>query len=108
MERKTLLIVFVIATAVMIPVIALIGYVIVSENSGVTASMDDNGLHVKAPMTNVYIDYGDIVSIELRDEFTRGYASNGYKGMNFEVAAGKTMNWAFILWHITIMYSSAS
>jgi hypothetical protein len=68
--------------------------IILFVNSGsVNVSPEEDGIRINAPMTNVYIAYDDIDSVEFREEFTAGTRTNGFGGTN--ISSGKFKNAEF-------------
>jgi len=49
-------------------------------SGSVNASVDDERLHVDAPLVDENISYGNIVSIEIRDDMEFGTRYNGFGG----------------------------
>jgi len=72
---------------------AVIGIILLVVSGSVNASMDDDRLHVKAPMMNRTIDYADIVSVEFRESFEKGIRTNGFGGSN--ISSGNFRNTEF-------------
>ncbi|MDR0778848.1 MAG: DUF3784 domain-containing protein [Methanomassiliicoccaceae archaeon] len=90
-DKKMLIVV--IGISVLVTVIVLVIVFFSFGYGNVTATMDDDGLKVNAPMTNVYIEYDNIVSMELRDNLAAGTRTNGFGGTN--VSSGSFRNDAF-------------
>jgi hypothetical protein len=67
--------------SLIVTVVIVIGVVLLIGSGKVSASMDDDTLHVNAPMMNRSINYEDIVSVELRYEFDRT-GNTGFNGFN--------------------------
>ncbi|MCL2890422.1 MAG: PH domain-containing protein [Methanomassiliicoccaceae archaeon] len=69
------------------------GVILLINSGSVSVSPEDDGLRINAPMTNVYIAYGDIDSVEFREEFNAGSRTNGFGGSN--ISSGKFRNAEF-------------
>ncbi|MDR0335255.1 MAG: DUF3784 domain-containing protein [Methanomassiliicoccaceae archaeon] len=83
----------VIAAVLIISAVAVIGVVLLSISGNVSASIDDDGLQVSAPMMSRSIDHADIVSVEFRESFDIGTRTNGFGGMN--ISSGTFRNAEF-------------
>jgi hypothetical protein len=92
MKNKTTL--AIVLTAV-ITIGTVAGVIVLFNTGSVNISMDDDGLRINAPMTNVFIAYDDIDSdsVEYREEFNAGMRMNGFGGSN--VSSGKFRNAEF-------------
>jgi len=71
----------------------VVGVIVLFNSGSVSVSLEDDGFRVNAPMTNVYIVYDDIDSVEFREEFTAGTRTNGFGGSN--ISSGKFRNAEF-------------
>ena len=69
---------------ILIAVFALIG------SGSVDASLEPDGLRVKASLVDESIAYDDIISVELRDHIENGRRGGGFGGM--EVSSGNFVN----------------
>jgi hypothetical protein len=61
-------------------VAVMLALVIIGRKTSARLAYD--GLHVKGPMLNVAIPYGEIVSTELRDSISYGIRIGGYGGID--------------------------
>jgi flagellar basal body-associated protein FliL len=90
-QDRLLIIVVLVSTFSIVPI--LLGIFFFMGTGDVNISADDDGVKVNAPMVNVYIEYDDIVSVELRDDLTKGSRTNGFGGSN--VSSGSFRNAEF-------------
>lgn len=73
-----------------VTVVIVIILLLVAPAGSVTASLEEEGLKVEAPMVNDLILYEDIASIELRDDLDTGRRVGGFGGEN--VRSGNFQN----------------
>ena len=90
MEKKTLMAIVLVSV---ITVGTVAGIIIFANSGSVNVSMDDDGIRINAPMTNVFIAYDNIDSVEFREELDAGGRTNGFGGTN--VSGGKFRNAEF-------------
>ncbi len=76
-----------------VTVVIVIILLLVAPAGSVTASLEEEGLKVEAPMVNDLILYEDIASIELRDDLDTGRRVGGFGGEN--VRSGNFQNEEF-------------
>jgi len=90
MEKNTAM---AIVSTLVITVGVVAGIIIFSNSGSVSVSMDDDGFRINAPMTDVYVAYDNIDSVEFREELDAGTRTNGFGGTN--VSGGKFRNSEF-------------
>ena len=76
-----------------ITVVILIIVLLVAPAGGVTAELQDEGLHVDAPMVNEFIPYGDIDSAVLWEDLDTGRRVGGFGGTH--IRSGNFQNEEF-------------
>ncbi|MDR2846149.1 MAG: hypothetical protein LBV63_02585 [Candidatus Methanoplasma sp.] len=79
-------------TAVFVAVVLVAVAWFVTSGS-VNASLDDNELHVNAPMVDYDVNYDNILYVDIVDSFSTGSRTNGFGGTN--VSSGTFSNSEF-------------